>query len=263
MCTSPQSFLFFARARTEEISSPVAYLVLWLGLLPQWTPVVLPKLLAGDSWILLYLSHENLLAVTPCFVLFPWPTGQDLGQPTVSCLPPIQSCKEYAQAVHTQRTLGWQLTLSLGLVDTEFPMVKAPTEAKTFLLSVFVISSMALSIFEVRSLTEKTAWCSNKDWTNNQGLDWVSFFSVSPRAHFPLYTLLIPVHTGLLGPELHQGPKLGDSSFFSIDFWPTSLHLDLTLWAISSLLGVSSRLYEPQSRGSKWAPFSAGLGLSA
>ena len=59
--------------------------------------------------------------------------------------------------MHTQGTLGWQLTLSLGLVDTEFAMVKAPTEAKTFLLSVFVISSMALSIFEVRSLTEKTA----------------------------------------------------------------------------------------------------------
>ena len=76
-------------------------------------------------------------------------------------LPSIKSCKEYAQAVHTQRTLGWQLTLSFRLVDTEFPMVKAPTEAKSFLLSVFVISSMALSIFEVRSLTEKTAWCSN------------------------------------------------------------------------------------------------------
>ena len=45
----------------------------------------------------------------------------------------------------------------LGLVDREFLMVKVPTEAKTFLLSVFVISSMALSIFEVRSLTEKTA----------------------------------------------------------------------------------------------------------
>ena len=79
MCTSPESFLFFARASTEEISSPVTYLVLWLGLLPRWTPVVLPKLLAGDSWILLYLSHENLLAVTPCSVLFPWPTGQGLG----------------------------------------------------------------------------------------------------------------------------------------------------------------------------------------
>ena len=34
----------------------------------------------------------------------------------------------------------------LGLEDTEFPMVKVPTEAKTFLLSVFVISSMALPI---------------------------------------------------------------------------------------------------------------------
>lgn len=95
---------------------------------------------------MLYLSHENLLAVTLCFVLFPLPTGQDLGQLTVSWLLSIKSCEEYAQAVHTQRTLGWQLTLSLGLVDTEFPMVKVPTEAKTFLLSVFVISSMALPI---------------------------------------------------------------------------------------------------------------------
>ena len=34
----------------------------------------------------------------------------------------------------------------LGLEDTEFPMVKVPTEAKTFLLSVFVIFSMALPI---------------------------------------------------------------------------------------------------------------------
>ena len=58
----------------------------------------------------------------------------------------IKSCEEYTQAVHTQRTLGWQLTLSLGLVDTEFPMVKATTEAKTFLLSVFVISSTVLPI---------------------------------------------------------------------------------------------------------------------
>ena len=129
-----------------NLFSPVTYLVPWLKLLPGWTSVVLPKLLAGDPWLLLYLSHENLLAVTPCFVLFPWPIGQVLGQLTVSWLPSIKSCKEYAQAVHTQRTLGWQLTLSLGLADTEFPMVKAPTEAKTFLLSVFVISSMALSI---------------------------------------------------------------------------------------------------------------------
>ena len=30
------------------------------------------------------------------------------------------------------------------------------------------------------------------DWVD-QGLDWVSFFSVSPRAQFPPYTFLIPV----------------------------------------------------------------------
>ena len=47
--------------------------------------------------------------------------------------------------MHIQRTLGWQVTV-LGLEDTEFPMVKVPTEAKTFLLSVFVIFSMALPI---------------------------------------------------------------------------------------------------------------------
>ena len=85
----------------------------------------------------------------------PWATGQDLGQLTESGLPSIKSCKQDAQAVHPQRTLGWQLTLSLGLVDTEFPMVKAPIEAKTFLLS-----SLSFPLWPY------PFWCEKFNWEN-------------------------------------------------------------------------------------------------
>ena len=85
----------------------------------------------------------------------PWPTGQDLGQLTVSWLPSVKSCKQDTQAVHPQRTLGWQLTLSLGLVDREFPMVKVPTEAKTFLLSSL---SFPLWLYPF--------WCEKFNWEN-------------------------------------------------------------------------------------------------
>ena len=85
----------------------------------------------------------------------PWATGQDLGQLTASGLPSIKSCKQDAQAVHPQRTLGWQLTLSLGLVDTEFPMVKAPIEAKTFLLS-----SLSFPLWPY------PFWCEKFNWEN-------------------------------------------------------------------------------------------------
>ena len=105
-----------------------------LGLLPWWSQWPCP-----NCWLKTLdfhpISPMNTCLLSLSALFSPWPTGQDLGQLTASWLPSIKSCKEHAQAVHPQRTLGWQLTLSLGLVDTEFPMVKAPTEAKTFLLS--------------------------------------------------------------------------------------------------------------------------------
>ena len=155
MCTSSESFPFFARARTEEISFHQWHIWYCARIAAMVTSGALPKQLAEDSWLSPYLSHEHLLAVTLCLVLFPWPTGQDLGQLTVSWLPSVKSCKEDAQAVHPQRTLGWQLTLSLGLVDTEFPMVKAPIEAKTFLLS-------SLSFL----LWPYPFWCEKFNWEN-------------------------------------------------------------------------------------------------
>ena len=156
MCSSPESFPFFARARTEEISFHQWHI--WYrdwdcchGEL-QWscpncwleTPDFFSLSL---SWTLA-CCHSLLFSV-------PWPTGQDLGQLTVSWLPSVKSCKEEAQAVHPQRTLGWQLTLSLGLVDTEFPMVKAPIEAKTFLLS-----SLSFPLWPY------PFWCEKFNWEN-------------------------------------------------------------------------------------------------
>ena len=145
MCTSSESFPFFARARTEEISFHQWHIWYCARIAAMVTSVALPKLLAEDSWLSPYLSHEHLLPVTLCLVLFPWPTGQDLGQLTVSWLPSVKSCNEDAQAVPTQRMLRWQLTLSLCLVD-RIPNGEGAHWGQDFSPLIFVISSMALSI---------------------------------------------------------------------------------------------------------------------
>ena len=155
MCTSSESFPFFARGRTEVISFHQWHIWYRARIAVTVNSSGLAQLLAGDPWLSLSLSHENLLAGTSAWFSFCDPQGKIWVSSLLSWVPLIKSCKEDTQAVHTQRTLGWQLTLSLGLVDREFPMVKVPTEAKTFLLSSL---SFPLWLYPF--------WCEKFNWEN-------------------------------------------------------------------------------------------------